>query len=89
MTNAEYFVVTTDVFLPPENLVQAATIVTGMMGVHIAEMGRLHTAVTRIYGTYNNVDKAFKKMFIDAFEDQYLNAISDEIARHFNLSLTF
>jgi hypothetical protein len=50
-----------------------------MMGVHIAERGRLHTAVTRIYRTYNNVDQAFKKMIIDAFEDQYLNALSDKI----------
>jgi hypothetical protein len=57
---------------------------TGMMGVHIAEMGRLHTAVTRIYRTYNNVDQAFKKMVIGAFEDQYLNALSDEIVGYAN-----
>jgi hypothetical protein len=79
MTNAEYFVVATDVFLPPENPGLAATIVTGMTGVHIAEMGWLHTSVTGTYRTYNNVDQAFKKMIINAFEDQYRNALSDEI----------
>jgi hypothetical protein len=96
MTNAEYFVVATDVFLPPENPGPAATIVAGMTGVPITEMGRLHTTVTRTYRMYNNVDQEFKKMFIDAFEDQYLNALSDEIvgyanctSRHFNFSLTF
>jgi hypothetical protein len=84
MTNAECFTVKTDVFLPPENLGPAATIVTGMMGVHISEMGRLHTEVILTYLTYNNVDKAFKKMIIDAFEDKYLNALSDEIVGYAN-----
>jgi hypothetical protein len=84
MTNADYFAVATGVFLLPENPVPVATIVAGMMGVHIAEMGQLHTAVTRIYRTYNNVDQAFKKMIIDAFEDQYLNALSDEIIVYAN-----
>jgi hypothetical protein len=79
MTNAEYFAVATDVFIPPENLGPAAKIVTGMTGAHIAEMGRLHTTLTRIYCAYNNVDQAFKKMMINVFEDQYLNAHSDEI----------
>jgi hypothetical protein len=84
MTNAEYFVVATDVFLPPEHPGPAAIIVAGTTLVHIAEMGRLHTAVTRIYRTYNNVDQAFKKMIIDAFEDQYLNTLSDEIVGYAN-----
>jgi hypothetical protein len=30
------------------------------------------------------VDQAFKKMLIDAFEDQYLNALSDEIVGYAN-----
>jgi hypothetical protein len=84
MTNAEYFAVATDVFLPPENPGLAATIVTWMMGVHISEMERLHTAVTRTYRTYNNVDQAFKKMIIDAFKDQYLNGLSDKIIGYAN-----
>jgi hypothetical protein len=79
MTNAEYFAVATDVLLPPENPGPAATIVAGIMGIQIAEMGRLHTAATRVYRTYHNVDQAFKKIIIDAFEDQYLNAFSDKI----------
>jgi hypothetical protein len=69
MTNAEYFAITTDVFLIPKNPGPAATIVTGMMRVHIAEMGHLHTTVIRIYLTYNNVDQVFNKMIIDAFKD--------------------
>jgi hypothetical protein len=35
--------------------------------------------VTHTYRTYNNVYQAFKKIIIDAFEDQYLNALSDKI----------
>jgi hypothetical protein len=63
---------------------QSATILAGTTGLHIAEMGRLHTAATRVYRTYHNVDHAFKKMIIDAFEDQYLNALSDEIIGYAN-----
>jgi hypothetical protein len=58
--------------------------VAGMTGVHIAELGWLHTPVTRIYRTYHNVDQAFKKMYINAFEDQYFNAIFDEIIGYAN-----
>jgi hypothetical protein len=63
-------VVATDVFLPPETPGPAAIIVAGMTGVQIDEMGWLHTAVTCTYRMYNNVDQAFKKMIIDALEDQ-------------------
>jgi hypothetical protein len=84
MTNTDYFAVATNVFLPPENSGPAATIVAGITGIQIAEMGWLHTAVTRTYRTYNNVDQALKKMSIDTFEDQYLNALSDEIVGYAN-----
>jgi hypothetical protein len=69
---------------PYENPVPVATIVTGMMGVHIAEMGRLRTNAIRVYRTDHNVDQAFNKMLIDAFEDQYRNALSDEIFGYAN-----
>jgi hypothetical protein len=47
---------------------------------YLSLMVWLHTAVTCTCCTYNNVDQAFKKMIIDAFEeDQYLNALSFEI----------
>jgi hypothetical protein len=84
MTNVKDFAVATDAFLPPKNPVPAATIVAGMMGVQIAEMVRLHIAVKSIYRTYKNVDISFKKMIIDAFEDQYLNALSDKIVGYVN-----
>jgi hypothetical protein len=84
MTNAEFFTVTTNVFLPPDNPGPAATIVLGVTAVHIYEMARLHTAATCVYCTYHNVDQAFKKMIIDAFKFQYLNALSDEIFGHAN-----
>jgi hypothetical protein len=40
----------------------------------------------RLYRTYNNVDQAFKKLIIDAFEDQFRNAISDEVDGYANRS---
>jgi hypothetical protein len=80
----EYFAVATDAFLPPENPGPAATIVTGMTGVPITETERLHTAATCVYRTYHNVVQAFKKMLINAFEVQYLNALSDQISGYEN-----
>jgi hypothetical protein len=77
MIRTPRYAVAIDVFLPPENPGLAATIVAGMTDVQKAEMVWLHTAMTCTYRTYNNVYQAFKKMIIDAFEDQYLNALSD------------
>jgi hypothetical protein len=36
-----------------------------------------------VYRTYHNVDQAIKKLIIESFDD-YLNAISDEIAGNTN-----
>jgi hypothetical protein len=37
-----------------------------------------------VYRTYHNVDQAFKKLIIEAFDDAYLNALSDEIVGYAN-----
>jgi hypothetical protein len=84
MTSAEYFAVTTDVFPPPANQGAAATIVTGMMAAQIIETNRLHTEAICVYRTYHNVDQAFQKLIINAFEDMYLNSLSDEIVGYAN-----
>jgi hypothetical protein len=34
-----------------------------------------------LHRTYHNVDQAFTKMIIDAFEDPFINALSDEVIR--------
>jgi hypothetical protein len=66
-------------FLPPENPGPVATIVVGMTAVQIANTTWLQTTTTRVFRTYHNLDQAFKKIIIDAFEDPYLNVLSDEI----------
>jgi hypothetical protein len=86
MTTVEYFAVATGVLLPPKNPGPVATVVTGVVGVQIAETGWLHAAVKRVYCTYHNVDQAFKKILIAEFEDQSLNAISDEIVGYANFT---
>jgi hypothetical protein len=37
-----------------------------------------------VYRTYNNVDQAIKKFLIEAFDDAYLNALSDETVGYAN-----
>jgi hypothetical protein len=60
-------------------IIRQATSVVGMEAYHITEANRAHVKVTSLYRTYHNVDQAFKKLIIDAFEDPFLNVISDEV----------
>jgi hypothetical protein len=76
----EYMTDATDVFPTPVNPGAVATIVVVVVvESQITELNRAHTEVAHVYRTYNNVDQAFKKMMINAFEDPYINALSDEI----------
>jgi hypothetical protein len=84
MTNEEYFAVAVDVFPVPNNPGPSAAVVAGMMAAVIAETTRLHKEATQVYRTYHNVDQAIKKLIIEAFDDAYLNALSDEIVGYAN-----
>jgi hypothetical protein len=37
-----------------------------------------------VYRTYHNVDQAIKKLILEAFDDTYLNALSDEVVGYAN-----
>jgi hypothetical protein len=50
----------------------------------ITETTLLHKEATQVYRTYHNVDQAIKKLIIGAFDDAYLNALSDEIVGYAN-----
>jgi hypothetical protein len=78
MTNEEYFAVAVDVFPVPNNPGPSAAAVAGMTAAVIAETTRLHKEATQIYCTYHNVDQSI------AFDDAYLNALSDEIVGYAN-----
>jgi hypothetical protein len=84
MTNEEYFTITVDVFPVPNNPGASAEVVTVMTAAVIAETTRQHRDVTQVYRTYHNVDQAIKKLIIEAFDDAYLNALSDEIVCYTN-----
>jgi hypothetical protein len=84
MTNDEYFDLAKDIFIPPENPGATPEIANNATETQITEANRAHKESTRIYRTYNNVDQSFKKLLIDAFEDQFLNALSDEVGGYEN-----
>jgi hypothetical protein len=84
MTNEEYFAISVDVFPVPANPGPSAAVVAGMTAAVIAETTRLHREATQVYHTYHNVDHAIKKLIIEAFDDAYLNALSDEIVGYAN-----
>jgi hypothetical protein len=79
MTNKEYFAIAADVFPVPNNPGASAEVVAGMTAAVIAEMTQLHREATQVYRTYHNVDQAIKKLILEAFNDAYLNALSDEV----------
>jgi hypothetical protein len=50
-----------------------------MTAAVIVETARLHKEATQVYHTYHNVDQVIKKLIIKAFDDAYLNSLSDGI----------
>jgi hypothetical protein len=84
MTNEEYLAIAADVFPIPDNPGASSKNVVGMTASVIAELTRLHREATQVYRTYHNVDEAITKFIIEAFDDAYLNALSDEIVGYAN-----
>jgi hypothetical protein len=92
MTIEEYFAIAADVFPVPDNPGASPEVVVGMTAAVIAELTRLHREATQVYHTYHNVDQAIKKLILKAFDDAYLNALSDKVVGYANCvtySLTF
>jgi hypothetical protein len=84
MTNEEYFAIAADVFPVPENPGASPEVVVGMTVAVIAELTRLHREATHVYRCYHNVDQAITKLILEAFDDAYLNALSDEVVGYAN-----
>jgi hypothetical protein len=84
MTNKEYFAIAADVSPVPDNPGASPEFVVDMTASVIAELTRLHREATQVYRTYHNVDQAIKKMILEAFDDAYLNALSDEVVGYAN-----
>jgi hypothetical protein len=84
MTSEEYFAIAADVFPLPNKPGASPEVVAGMTEAVIAELTRLHREATQVYRTYHNVDQAIKKLIIEAFDDAYLNALSDEVVGYTN-----
>jgi hypothetical protein len=84
MTNEEYFAIAADVFLIPDNPKTSPTVVVAMTAAVIAELTQLHREATQVYRTYHNVDQAIKKLILEAFDDAYLNELSDEVVGYAN-----
>jgi hypothetical protein len=84
ITNEEYFAIAADVFPVPDNRGASPKVVVGMTAAVIAEFTRLHREATQVYRTYHNVDQAIEKMILEAFDDAYLNALSNEVVGYAN-----
>jgi hypothetical protein len=84
MINHKYFALTMDVFTAPENPVATPMHPDNSKASRIAQANQAQKEATSVYRTYNNFDQAFKKLIIDAFEDQFLNALSNELVGYAN-----
>jgi hypothetical protein len=84
MTNDEYLALATEVFTAPENPGATPVHPDNATASRISEANRAHKEEIRVYRTNNNVNQAFKKLIIDALEDQFLNALSDEVVGNAN-----
>jgi hypothetical protein len=63
----------------PKNPGPSAAVGAGVTAAVIAETTRLYREATQVHRTYHNLDQAIKKLIIEAFDDAYLNALSEEI----------
>jgi hypothetical protein len=77
MMNDKYFALASDFFTAPENPGATPVHPYNATAARIAEANRAHMEAICVYHTCNNVNRAFKKLIIDAFEGQFLNALSD------------
>jgi hypothetical protein len=84
MMNEEYFAIAADVFPVPDNPGASPDVVLGMTAAVIAELTRLHREATQLYRTYHNVDQAIKRLILEAFDNAYLNALSNEVVGYAN-----
>jgi hypothetical protein len=84
ITNEEYLAIAADVFPVPDNPGASPKVVVGTTAAVIAELTRLHREATQVYRTYHNMDQAIKKLILKAFDDAYLNALSNEVVGYAN-----
>jgi hypothetical protein len=84
MTNEEYFAIAANVFPVPDNPGASPEVVVGTAAAIITELTQLHREATHVYRTYHNVDQAIKKLILEAFDDAYLNALSNEVVGYAN-----
>jgi hypothetical protein len=84
MTNKEYFAITAEFFPVPDSPRASPEVVVGMTAAVITELTQLHREATQVYHTYHHVDQAIEKMILEAFDDAYLNALSDEVVGYAN-----
>jgi hypothetical protein len=84
MMNDEYFALAMDVFTAPDNPGATPVHPENATAARIVEANRAHTEEICVYCTYHNVDQAFKKLIIEAFEYQFLNVLSDKVVGYTN-----
>jgi hypothetical protein len=84
MTNEEYFTLATYLFTAPESPGATPVIANNTTAAQLMEANRAYKEDTCVYRTYNNVDQAFKKLIIDAFDDQFRNAVLDKVVGYAN-----
>jgi hypothetical protein len=84
MTYEEYFTIAADVLPVPDNPGTSPEVVVGMTAAVIAKLTRLHREATQVYRTYHNVDQAIKNLILEAFDNAYLNALSNKVVSYAN-----
>jgi hypothetical protein len=84
MTNDKYLALSIDVFTAPDNYGATPVHANNATEAHTTESNRAHKEAARVYRTYSSVDQAFKKLIIDAFNDQFLNALLDKVVGYTN-----
>jgi hypothetical protein len=84
MTQVEYAAVSASPWVEPFNTNAIPIIPPGTNAVDAAQLACMHTECRRIYINRINVDKALKKLILEAYDNMYTSQLEDYLLQYEN-----
>jgi hypothetical protein len=86
MTQVEYAKISTSPWFEPYNPNAVPIIPPGTTAVDAAQIARMHAECRRIYTNRINIDKALKKLILEAYDNMYTSQLGDYLLQYANRS---
>jgi hypothetical protein len=86
MTQVEYATISTSPWVEPYNPNGVPIIPPGTTAVDATQIARMHAECRRIYMNRINVDRALKKLILEAYDNMYTSQLEDYLLQYANRS---